>query len=782
MLSLPTYFKTKISLVIYLLTVTYTFAQNATISGFVKGEEGTILSGAIVHIKGNRTGIFTTENGFYRLGVEPGSHTLIASYAGFAPFEKEVTVGENEALELNFELTSTTLDEMVVLGLRKKPRSQLDSPVPVDVIDIKSVTNDVGQVNLNQLLNYVAPSFNSNTQTMGDGTDHIDPASLRGLGPDQVLVLINGKRRHTTSLININSTFGKGTVGTDLNAIPTSSIKRIEILRDGAAAQYGSDAIAGVINIILEDEVNKLRINTTGSGYTSRNSEGGIDGQTFQLGTNYGIQLGQRGFINLAGSIDFRNPTNRMKEFTGVIFTDYNNPILYSQPTGKDITEEELQRRGLTRSDFNSRIGQAATAGGAVSFNSSFFINPQTEVYSFGGINYRKGQSASYRRVPAQLSQNSVAVRPMGYLPFIETDNTDHWLSTGIRGKLGNWNTDLSNTFGRNQVDFTTSNTVNASLQSLSPTQFSNGGYRFSQNTVNLDLTRDFPNYLKGVTLALGAEYRYENYKIKEGEEKSYEDYGPIIKAPDGSNYIGGSQAFPGFRPQNVVDVSRNSSALYSELIINPSHKWLIDGAMRFEHYSDFGNTLNWKLSSRYKLGESITVRASASTGFRAPSLHQRYFSATSTSLSLSTGKMTDVGTFTNESQLAQWLGIPSLKHETSVSYGGGITGRLGNIRITADGYYVRINNRVILTGQFLGNASDSASYQDRVIANLLKEANAQTARFFANAIDTKTYGADLVVSHVGQVGKGKIKTELSATFSRTSVTGAVKGKRSYLL
>ncbi|MCF0058383.1 TonB-dependent receptor [Dyadobacter sp. CY356] len=785
----------KATIFLFFLTANITFAQSV-IQGSVKDGQD-LLPGASVYIQGQGSGVITDAQGFYKLSLSAGTYTITASFTGFAPNQKVVTLTSGQTLELDFDLQITSLNELVVLGSRGEPRSQLDTPVPVDVIDVQRIVKDVGQVSLNQILNYVAPSFNSNTQVLGDGTDHIDPASLRGLGPDQVLVLINGKRRHTTSLVNINGTFGKGSVGTDLNAIPTSAIKKIEILRDGAAAQYGSDAIAGVINIILEDNVNELRANITTGGYVSKNSEGTIDGENVQANLNYGLALGAKGgFLNLAGSFDFRNPTNRMKEFTGVIFSDYNNPSLYPNPTGVDITNAELQRRGMTRSDFNSRIGQASGRGGSFMFNSIIPLSEGAEFYAFGGLNYRSGESAAFRRQPAQITQNIQEIYPLGYLPLIGTDNYDQSFATGIRGKVGKWNADFSNTFGRNQIDFTTTNSLNASLLKASPTSFTDGGYRFAQNTTNIDLNRKFENVLSGLNVAFGGEHRFENYKIVEGEENSYADYGRAIKvgtdgagkdilipditgnlqvrrAQNGSPYGGGAQAFPGFRPENAVNVSRTSVAAYTDLELNFTEKWLVDGALRFENYSDFGSTLNWKVSTRYKLGETWAIRGAASTGFRAPSLHQRYFSATS-SLFVD-GQIIQSGTFTNDSRPAQLLGIPALKQETSKNYSLGVTGSFGNFKLTVDGYYVRINNRVIYTGNFTGSNSATASAQDKEIYQLLDQANAQTARFFANAIDTETKGIDAVITYSERVGKGRFRADLSGTFVKTNVVGPIK-------
>jgi len=781
------------TLLLFTLLTVNVFAQTQKLTGLVQSNNENIL-GATVRTNDGISQSTDTQ-GAYTIDITANTKSITVSYVGYKSVTKNITEAINNVL--NFDLDATSLDEVVVVGSRAVPRSNLETPAPVDVIDIKNLTKDVAQVSLNQLLNYVAPSFNSNTQVISDGTDHIDPASLRGLGPDQVLVLINGKRRHTTSVVNINGTFGKGSVGTDLNAIPTAAIKRIEILRDGAAAQYGSDAIAGVINIILEDNVQELRASATYGGFASENAENKFDGQSVQANLNFGLPLGDRGgYINFSGSYDFREPTNRQKEFTGVIFNDYNNPTDYPSPTGANITDAELAKRGLTRADFVSRIGQAQTRGGALFFNSAIPLRENAEFYAFGGLNYRNGESAAFRRQPAQLTQNISEIYPLGFLPLIVTDNYDQSFATGIKGKIGNWNADFSNSFGRNAIDFKTENSLNASLLKASPTSFDDGGYRFAQNTTNFDVNRFFEQTLAGINVAFGLEHRYENYKIVAGEEASYADYGKAIRvgtdgagnpilipnfqgnvqtrfAANGSAYASGAQAFGGFRPDNAINESRSSIAAYGDVELNFTPSFLLTGALRFENYSDFGSTLNWKISTRYKIDERFNFRAAASSGFRAPSLHQRYFNATS-SLFVD-GQIINSGTFTNDSRPAQLLGIPSLKQETSHSYSAGLTGNFGKLKATIDGYYIRINDRIVYTGNFTGSNAAGASEQDKEIYSLLQTANASSARFFANAIDTETKGLDVVLTYNENIGKGTLRTDLSGTFVKTNILGEVK-------
>lgn len=762
-------------------------AQTGIIQGTVTDGKAP-LAGATVQIERTNKGGYTNAAGSYSLSIIPGEYTVTVSFVGFASQRKPVTVAAGQTVQVDFAMvTSTTMNELVVLGSRSLPRTQTETPVPVDVIDIKKVAQDAPQVSINQILNYVAPSFSSGTQTVADGTDHIDPASLRGLGPDQVLVLVNGKRRYNTALVNVNGTFGRGAVGTDMNAIPTSAIDRIEILRDGAAAQYGSDAIAGVINIILKNSVNRLNVNvTTGANFTSQSVDN-IDGQTVQTGLNYGIPLGNKGgFINIGGSYDYRNYTNRSGPWVGAIYRGY--------PGGVDKTDSFLVANNITRDNIRMRVGQSKLRSGQLFLNSSIPMENNAEFYLFGGLGYRNGQAAGVYRLPSD-SRNVLDIYPLGFLPEIHSDIYDKSLAFGIRGNLGDWKVDVSNTFGQNQFIFSVENSLNASLEKASPTSFNAGGPVFTQNTTNLDFSQRF-DVLHGLDVAFGGEYRFERYQLVAGEENSYTDYGratrigvdgagnPILIpdpqgaintkfGPDGSARPGGAQVFPGFRPENAVNAARSAIAGYVDVEANFTSAFLMGGALRFENYNDFGSTLNGKITARYKLSDNTALRASGSTGFRAPSLHQRFYSSTSTLFV--DGVPYEVGTFTNDSRPAELLGIPKLKPEKSKSLSAGFTGRFGKFNLTVDGYYTRINDRIVYTDQFSGRNDSAASPVDREIYQLLSLANANRAAFFANAINSETRGVDVVLTYGTRLGGGSFRADLAGTYSYTQQVGDVK-------
>lgn len=811
--------------------------QIQQVSGTVVDEQSQPLPGVSVAIKGTNQGTITDFDGNYSLEANLGQ-TLVFSFVGYDV--REVVI---DRAEINVAMVSgMALSEVVLIGSRNMNRTVVESTVPIDVLDIKELSSAVPQVNLNQMLNYVAPSFSSNTQTISDGTDHIDPASLRGLGPDQVLVLINGKRRHNSSLVNVNGTFGRGSVGTDLNAIPAAAISRIEVLRDGAAAQYGSDAIAGVINIVLKSDVNELSFDVTTGANFSKNANdqtGGVDGETVNVAASYGIPLGDNGgFINFAGDFDFREDYSRMKEWEGSVFNAYNSierlalaqnidistladddvrslsqnlsfftqedkdlisgfssdelhtptrrdddgNIIFYNPLSNNVTAEELNARGQDRSDYNMRVGQSALRGGRFFANFSLPLDDVgTEIYSFAGISSRKGNSAGFYRLPNQ-SRTYTPIFIDGFLPEINSKINDKSLATGIKGKIGDWDVDFSNTFGKNEFLYTISNTSNASLQKASPTTFDAGGFSFAQNTTNLDISNFYQDFFEGVNVAFGAEYRLENYEIMDGEPASYEQYteqGDVITRADqvpakdffGNSRPGASQVFPGFSPKNELSRERSSIAGYFDIEADLTEQFLLTFATRFEDYSDFGSTINFKLSSRYKLTDNINIRGAVNTGFRAPSLHQLNFNSTSTIFD-NEGNPQEVGTFANDSRAAQLLGIPQLKEETSKSVSLGFTAKIpeANLSLTADGYFVAIDDRVVYTGQFEGPGTGTE------LDVLLSQANATAASFFANAIDTESKGIDVVLSHTAIFGNGlRLKSDLAGTFSKTQKVGDIK-------
>ncbi|WP_339919809.1 TonB-dependent receptor [uncultured Flavobacterium sp.] len=817
-------------------------AQEIKVSGVVTDGTKAPLPGTSILVKGTTKGSSTDADGKYVISAAIGD-ILQFSFIGFESKSVKVT---GSTVNVSLAESGETLQDVVILGSRSAPRTVTESAVPIDVISMKEISSQGAQVNLNQILNMVAPSFTSNTATVADGTDHIDPAQLRGLGPDQVLVLVNGKRRHTSSLVNINGSPGRGSVGTDLNAIPAFAIEKIEVLRDGASAQYGSDAIAGVININVKKATNKFDIALFAGSQFSKGANdhrGGNDGNNAQIDMNYGTSLGkEKSFINATASFQLRGQTGRAKDATGNLFSAFNaveqraaeagtninalfgninntpnsTQILgliktYAPQVGYftagqqtailgatsisqmqtalnfDATAGELAYRKLERSAFNMKVGQSSLQSAQFFLNGAYPINENLEVYAFGGTSYREGEAAGFYRRPNQ-SRAYTALYPNGFLPEIHSTINDVSAAAGLRGKIfESWNFDLSNTYGQNTFDYTIENTLNATLREKSPTEFDAGGLGFSQNTTNFDVSRKFDK----LNVAFGGEYRHENFKINQGQPESYNTYdinGGIvtgttaanIKVTDfyGSVRPGSSQVFPGFKPVNAVDKGRNSAAVYADLEYDVTEKWLINGALRYENYSDFGGTTNYKLASRYKLTDNINLRGAISTGFRAPSLHQIYFNSTATQFV--GGVPFEVGTFSNDSPAAKLLGIPQLKQEESQSASIGFTAKIpeAKLTLTADAYIVNIDDRVVLTDQFSRPGGTPAAGTPAAQLNaLFDSANATAATFFANAIDTRSKGIDVVISHKATVGNGlTLKTDLSGTISNTKRVGDIHG------
>lgn len=670
----------------------------------------------------------------------------------FVSFFEYITAQEKVAIDSLEQFND--LDEVVIIGGRNSERTVVNSPVAIDVIDLRKIEKNSPQLTANDLLNYLVPSFNSVRQSSSDGTEHIDPATLRGMGPDQVLVLVNGKRRHTTSLVNYQNTVGNGSVGTDLSAIPVSAIEKIEVLRDGAAAQYGSDAIAGVINIILKK-------NEGGSASISYGITNRKDGENYNFSGNYGTKLGTNGgSINLSLVVSQRNKTNRSYENN---LDKFGNNFAYEfAPNPEQARAEDEQimaAKGLTQRDFRFRIGDAQIKNQQFFVNAIYPLSDKFNLYSFGGASLRQGEGAEFRRLPSETSNVVSEYYPNGFQPLLKSTIYDISNATGVRYYCNNWNIDLSNTLGQNIFNYKVAQTNNASLGVNSPTEFKAGGHEFLQNTINLDIAKNFNHIF---TLAFGGEFRYEQYQIKTGEEASwarYDKFGNIVTAiTDPSNIIaaGGSQGFIGFSPANALKKDRNNVAGYADLAFK-TNKFSGDIAGRYEHYSDFGNSLTGKLALRYEYANGFAIRGAFSTGFRAPSLQQQYFNNSFSDISTSGSGIVSKGIFTNESILAKALGIEKLKEEKSINASAGLTFRPSkNLYITADAYYIKVDDRIVLTSEFVNP--------------IIQSYGVEGARFFTNAIDTETKGIDIVATYKLNIGLGNLTINLSGNYTQTEI------------
>jgi iron complex outermembrane receptor protein len=569
------------------------------------------------------------------------------------------------------------IEELVVVGSRASPRLATQSPSPVGVITGDELRAR-GFSDLTQVLQFLEPSFNLPPVASSPTATGARPATLRGLGPDQVLVLVNGKRRHASAVINSNNGVGRGTVPVDLNSISVESIERIEVLRDGAAAQYGSDALAGVINIVLRGDNHGGELSAS-AGETSRG-----DGEEQTLEGRMGFDLGGKGFLTLSGG--FRNH-------------DYTNAAAVDPRFGR-VTS--LLSEPRTR-DFDAVANGEYDLGWATA-------------YGFLTLDFRRVAMSPLFRVPS----TAPTFYPNGFLPEVVENGYDIGGAVGLRGTVQGWSWDLSDTVGYNHADFDVDNTVNTSLGAASPTSFHGGGARYGQNLVNLTVNRHF-DVLAGTDLALGLEQRHENYRMVAGEPASYAG--------------AGAQGFPGFNPPSPVDVSRDAEAAFIDAEISPVKSLTLGAAGRYEHYSDFGDNTTGKLSAIWRPTSLIAVRGTAGTGFRAPSLQQQYYSTVTSQLLPLTGQLANVGNFAATDPVSLALGSSALQPEKSKSYSAGVVlTPAPRFSVTVDAFDIRINDRIVLSENLTGPVVTA-------ILSAHDITNAAAVRFFTNAADTETKG-----------------------------------------
>jgi len=796
---------------LFVFFFTKTFAQSlGTIRGSVKDANGAILSGASVTVEGERGGTLTDAAGNFSLRVRPGSRTLVISFVGQSPQRFPITVVSGETVQQDATLSQVSdLSGVIVVGSRSRvPRSRLTTTVPVDVINAREI-KQFAQADVSQMLTYVAPSFQSNRQTISDGTDHIDPAGLRGLGPDQTLVLLNGKRRHTTALVNINGTVGRGSVGTDLNTIPASAIERIEVLRDGASAQYGSDAIAGVINIVLKKSYKGLSVSgMAGQNFTNMPYAGGDriqDGFTRQFDFSGGYGWKNGAYVNASGQWLKRDQSNR-SGIDNIPLIYYGNggglPPASAVPAGVSPTDYYRWLIDLDK-DTTSKVGYSRrnlVAGNSANENLGVFINggiPVTskiDFYITAGISHRTGFASGFSRNPNSWSQQPVVTSgrrfyPDGFLPEIHTTLNDKSVLSGLKFNLGEWELDVSNARGENTIRYDIRNTGNSSLPASDnvQTEFSAGDLEFMQNTLNLDLDRKFDmTSSRSLNVAVGAEYRYERFRIKEGERNSYINGGrrfqpdPIPPYPGTSAYftfspgtaVSGSQVFPGFQPADAVSAKRSIYAAYGDLEFS-GQKYIIGLAARFETYDEFQvnyDNLSTKLTGRYELTKQIAVRGSFTTGFRAPSLHQRNFQNTSTQFV--GGLPSQALTANNYNPIVKnAFGIQSLTPEKSRSFSAGVVGNItDNITYTVDAYWIDIDDRIVLSTQF----NRSNPLVQKILVDNNVDPTVSALQFWTNAVDTRTKGIDVVLTNRFRLGNGNANFSIAGNFNENEVVGKI--------
>ena len=823
-----------------LSAISFVSGQDLTVTGKISDETGP-LPGVNILVKGTTIGAISDFDGNYSISA-PSTATLVFSYIGYG--SKEVTVDGKTTVNVVLAASAQQLAETIVVGSRRQGRTKLDTPVPVDVINIAQDAINMPQQDISQMLAAAAPSFSAVTNGGGDLSSFVSQPSLRGLAASQMLVLVNGKRRHTSAILAANQTGTPGP-GVDMRFIPSVGVDRIEILRDGASAQYGSDAIAGVINMVMKKGTGEFTGSLTAGAYTNNlnydqssltaaeqeltRGFDGWDGQNFQFDGNYGVGFENGGYFNasimVAQSERTIRPTvlglDRAPLYDNLYLTNgrteangspiITNPELIAAQSGGDATsiaslqtvQGLMDARGIEQIDVATYSGLPAKTNMSFAFNMETPLSATSDFYAFGDVGYQYSDAYScfYRRA-AQSDRASFDLYPNGFRPQIYNDQLNLSLATGLTGLIGDFDFDLSNTFGYNTTQYGMFNTWNASIGSGSPTDMDLGTHSFLQNTVNLDASHFYDDVLSGLNVAFGGELRFENYIIEAGQEESWTagDAGVItattdnqaLVGPDGfpledlggnqivdasgnlvilenagvsqalvKNYALNCQCFRGFAPENESDAWRSVMAAYVDLELDVNDDFLISGAMRVENYSDFGNVVTGKIATRYKIGENTALRASFSSGFRAPSLQELNYSH---SYTFFVDLVPFDGTlYPNSSQAARSLGISQLTEERSRNYSVGITTKIGKFDITLDAYKIDIFDRIFETGEF--NAGTTPVLEPIIGQGL--------AAFRINGGDVSTQGIEAVVNYNTYLGAGKLGVVLAGTFRENKFEGA---------
>ncbi len=714
-----------------------------TITGKVT-EEGTTtpLPGATVVIEGTEKGTVTDFDGNFSLDANSGD-ILVVSFLGFETIKIPITDKDEYTIQL--KPAASQLEDIVLVGSRARARTDVERAVPVDVINSRDLVS-TGQTDLGQQVQFTSPSFNSAKYGVNGTTNYAEPATLRGLAPDQSLALVNGKRRHQFSALQLNVAPGLGTIVTDLNSIPTGAVKRLEVLRDGAAAQYGSDAIAGIINISLNDQNDGGNLASTAGLY----GEG--DGFTFKNSFNYGFRLGKdKSYFNFTLEVFRFDGTNRSDPYTGNVYSS-------------DDAEEAAIRaeRGVYPEEpfvvGNYGANQNETYQGFV--NIGYPIGENWKLYGFGGVSRKDILAFGFFRNPARASRAVPEIFPDGYVPELPGTSFDFSTAIGIERKLKDgWNYDFSYNAGRNYLDLFANNTTNPSLGVASPTEFEVGRYDFRQQIAEANITKSFEiGNLKSFDLAIGAAFRNDRFLLLQGSPESFA-VGPLA-ASDGKDI--GSSARPGIADTDENDLSRDNFGFYVDIESDITEKWLLGTALRFENYSDFGSNLSGKFAARYKITDNFSIRGSYNRGFRAPSLGQ-IGNRVNTS-SAQNGEIIITRQISSDNPALAALGVKDPEAEISNNFNLGLTAKLfdGNLLLTVDAFQILIDDRIAIT--------DRLSADDFPIINTLFE-NTREIRFFTNQIDTQTIGLDVVATYKNRFSeKSNLTTTLAFTFNETTI------------
>ncbi|CAN5154401.1 TonB-dependent receptor [soil metagenome] len=724
------------------------------IKGSVRnGESGEPIAAALVRVTDSHRSYTTRGDGTFRIVLDGGEWQLRATAFGFAPATRTVSLPAGDSATIDFSLAPAALplDEIVAIGTRRPDRTVSESPVPIDVISDQLLEN-TGAVETWQQLQRIVPSVNTPHIPIGD--NHMRPVTLRGLAPHHVLVLVNGKRRHPASVLLAGPSV-PFTALTDLSAIPSSAIDRIELLRDGAAAQYGSDAIAGVVNIVLKTGERRELRTSVGQVYSSEGGRDFRDGNLFDANATFGLASANGAYLTLSGEFRDRGGTNRAY------------PDMRQQYFPGDPRNEQAPR-------VSSYLGNGEVRDLNVFLTAAAPVRANVEVYAFGGAADRDAVApdAFFRR---PLDPRTVrALHPDGFLPSVGSQINDFSALAGARGSHRGWRWDVSSGWGGNRVAYTVHNSNNASLGTESSTEFYAGKVAAQQWTSNADVSRELHVGSLPLTLAAGAEYRVERYQIRSGEPDSWRDGG--VRIPDGPMRgrpaAVGTQGFFGFRPTDEISADRSNSAAYVEVESRPIQRLLLQAAGRAEHYTDFGATSDGKIAARLELLRGLAARGSVSTGFRAPALTQQYFSRTSTVFLLVNGVTTvcTCRTFAVNTPEAQLLGATPLQPEKSVNRSAGLVLDLPRLPvITADVYQITLHDRIGLAGA-VTDTSLIRIFEDNGLRGI------GGGNYFRNAIDTRTRGVDLLASHAFPLHRtGILRVVGGYNHTKTRVTRVVE-------
>ena len=779
-----------------LLTPKTTTAQGGIVRGRIADSTGAPVAQAVIVLEPGGRRATSRDNGDYSIARVPsGTYSVRVRRLGYAVPAASVTVAEGQTVELNFVVNRAAISlTEVVIGSRARHTAADELAVPVDVFTPEQIQSQ-GTSETAQILSQLAPSVNFPRQSVSDATEIVRPFTMRGLSPDHTLVLLNGKRRHHTALIHYyGAGEGAGSSGIDMNAIPAGAIGRLEVLRDGAAAQYGSDAIAGVVNVVLKEGFSPFLTADLGEYMTSKENPAALpdaggsrpayphDGRTVDVNGGWSLPLGP-GSLGLFAEYRDRQPTNR----AGPDPTD-----MFVTGDADGVVNGELVSKNNSIGMPNHHWGDGSSKDLMTFFNATFPFSQSTQsagVYAFGGYSFRQGAGFGYFR-PPMSERNWPAIYPNGFLPKFAPDVVDFSGAGGVRGVSSGWSYDLGGTVGHNGFKYDLENTLNTSLGPCLVTACAPGAdgvlgnaddpgipnkknifageLKYTESIVSLDASHEYAMGLASpVNVAIGTAFRAEQYTIGAGEAASY--INGFHPAQDGSIAPSGSQVFPGFRPEDASNSRRNNVGAYVDLEGDLVPRLLADVAARYEHYSDFGSKLTGKLAMRFQPTQRVTLRSAVSTGFRAPSLNQSFYSSVVTNFQAdpTTGNPVpfEIGIFPVNSREARALGARPLKPESSRNFSAGFAVTpVDNLTLTSDFFYIAIDDRITITG-FLGDGTDSVS---RILANI--GSRATTAQFFTNAIDTRTRGLDLTGNYTVETLGGTAGLSAVFNFTRTTI------------